>query len=206
MKLGIGKKISGLSMRTKRIIALCICCALLALAIFQNIRSNSSDSGKDDGGGNLVVDGGSDQKGDGNVNQEGPGEGTESGLGITLVSNPEEYFASARLERMNNRSLAEEACLHVVNSEEASEEEKASAKEAAETLKLMGEIETNIETSILSRGYEDALVCLDDEGYVDITVLADSLNESEVMTLAALAVEATGADYDMIVLRGIDAE
>ena len=66
----------------KRIIALCICCALLAAAVFQNVRSNKKDEGA--GGGDTLVQSGNqeDANNDGDVSANVDGEDEETVSGV----------------------------------------------------------------------------------------------------------------------------
>ncbi len=182
-----------LSLKAKRIIALCICCVLLAAAVFQNLRSGAASSGKDPG--------------DNPVNQPNDPNDGDDGNG-SLVGNDgsdiiEEYFAGARLERESSRSMEEEACQAILNSEESSEEEKTAANETVQVLSLRNEVESTLETAIKSRGYEDVFVLLDDSGAVDVTVWSEELAEDEVMILANLILDNTGAEMDQIVVKNI---
>ena len=75
-------------------------------------------------------------------------------------------MASAKLTREQNRSRSREALMDIIGDEALSEDAK---KEAADTyVKLNDTIEkeTDVETALAARGYEDAIVTISD-GAVD---------------------------------------
>lgn len=176
-----------MSIKTKRIIALSICLLLLTAAIYQNIRSNSKGrkANNDDKSGIIVNDD--------NDNDDETGE----------ILDAEEFFAGARLERDSKRSLAEAECIAVISDAEASEDEKEEAQQLQIALEMMIQLEEEMETSIKSRGYEDVFVELDEDGYINITVMAEELTETEVMVLANIVVDSTEAELDRITIKSI---
>ena len=60
-----------------------------------------------------------------------------------------------------------------------------------------------ITTSILTRGYEDAFVCVNENNEMEITILCISLTEDEVAAIASNAVSVSGIDYNSITIKGI---
>lgn len=184
-----------MSLKVKRIVALCVCCVLLGAAVVQNLRSSAVSAGQGS------VDQPVDQPDTG-----GTGNGNEND---DPVSQPEEdrlvaeFFSGARLERESNRSMQEEACQTILSSAESSAEEKTAAQETVQVLSLRSEVELTLENAIKSRGYEDVFVLLDDSGAVDVTVWAESLAEEEVMILASLILDNTEAEMDQIVVQSI---
>lgn len=174
-----------MSLKTKRIIALSICLVLLAAAIFQNIRNNKD----------KPTDTDEEKKG---IIVNDPDDYDDE----TLLD-AEEFFAGARLERESKRSLQVAECVAVISDQEATEEEKAQAKEIQDALQVVSELESDMETSIKSRGYDDVFIELDEDGYINVTVLAEELTEQEVMVLADIVISATDASLDQVVIRNI---
>lgn len=194
----------------KRVIALCVCCLLLAAAIVQNVYTNRKKNAAVQGG----ATGNSDvlANGSGNGLQAGtqPGNG-ESGdqngeqkeaTGIKCDS-VEDFLAALRLERDESRSLAAEACMTVIESEEASGDEKAKAQETVQSISLMQEIEKSVETTIRGEGYDDVFACFDSSGSFDITVVAENMTQDEVMAIACLVQSAAGVDMGALSVQSV---
>lgn len=167
-----------MSMRIKRLIALGVCLVLLAVAVIQNSISDKAEARKPEGDGNVNV-------------SIGIGDLPESvGEGVSKVENVDEYFASMRLDKLNDRSDAEESFNEI------------SDNSGIETLKKIIEMENNIETGILARGYKDVFVVIDNE-CVYITVSTQSLDSAEASAIAVAACGITGYDMDDVVIKGI---
>ncbi|MDR0288403.1 MAG: SpoIIIAH-like family protein [Clostridiales bacterium] len=168
-----------LSLRKKQIIALCICCTLLAVAIFQNVRHKDPQD--------TSLQNPTDQS-DVNVNQQ-------------PVSDAEEYFAGVRIERDSMRSSEEEKCLAVIADPSSTDEMKADANAEAESLQIASDQENAIETAIKARGYEDVFVLLDSDGNVDTTLKADPINQDEAMAIANIIMDNTAVSLDKIAVK-----
>ena len=156
MKFDILNKLKNMSMRTKRIIALVVCVSLLATAIILNVRTEKGEAGDKTGGDNVNVSvGGDETNQNGSENVINGNEETDVGAGVTKVDDAEEYFATIRLNRLNSRSETEESCNEIIDSETASESNVADAVAQIETLKKTTKMETDLETAVKSRGYDD---------------------------------------------------
>ena len=186
MKFDILNKIKNMSMRTKRVIALSICVSLLAIAIIQNMKPDRGEAGDKNGGTNVNVSVGGDSEDVSNKPQD-----ENIGAGVVKVNDSEEYFATVRLNRLNARSQTEESCNEIIDSETASETNVADAVALMENLKKTSKMETDLETSVKSRGYDDVFVMIENE-CVYITVASESLDGGEVSAIAASACEITG--------------
>ena len=197
MKFDILNKIKNMSMRTKRVIALSICVSLLAIAIIQNMKPDRGEAGDKNGGSNVNVSVGGDSEDVSNKPQD-----ENVGAGVVKVNDSEEYFATVRLNRLNARSQTEESCNEIIDSETASESNVADAVALIENLKKTSKMETDLETSVKSRGYGDVFVMIENE-CVYITVAAESLDGGEVSAIATSACEITGYELDDVVLKGV---
>lgn len=63
-----------------------------------------------------------------------------------------------------------------------------------------------IRTSILTRGYEDAFVCVTEDNTLEITVLCTVLTEDEVGVIASAAADVFEPGLESITIKGICAE
>lgn len=204
----------------KRIIALCICCLLLAAAVAQNVYSNKngqSAAGEDnvlqdtsvsdnDGEGDGVladVNGETDGEADGEAAAVPEGEGDEIVPTGIACENVDDYLAELRLKRDQARSLEAEECMSVIEDEASAADEKTKAQESVQSIGLMQEIEGSVEAALESKGYEDVFVNYADDGSMDVTLVAKTLVEDEVMAIALLIETATGVTVDSMSLQSV---
>ena len=182
MKFDILNKLKNMSMRTKRIIALVVCVSLLATAIILNVRTEKGEAGDKTGGDNVNVSvGGDETDQNGSENVINGNEETDVGAGVTKVDDAEEYFAAIRLNRLNSRSETEESCNEIIDSETASESNVADAVAQIETLKKTTTMETDLETAVKSRGYDDVFVIIENDCVIiGGTNLLNALDRLEV--------------------------
>ncbi len=192
----------------KRIIALCICCALLAAAVIQNVYSNKKRADNNTAGA-VSTEGSQDTLANSDGEKAPTGtEGGEDGEDTALATgikcdNVEDYLAGLRLERDKVRSATAEECMAVIESESAKDDEKTKAQETVQSIGAMQEIEGSIETALKSKGYEDVFVTYATEGSVDVTLVAKILHEDEVMAIAGIISESTGITLDCMSLQSI---
>lgn len=200
MKFDIMEKIKNVSMRTKRLIALAVCLVLLAVAVVQNADTQSAQAGKPAGEGNVNVN--TDIGKDDGSEVVLEGELENIGSGVIKVEDKEEYFATIRLNKLNQRSETEESCNEIIGSDTSGENSVADAVAKIESLKEITKIEENLETSITARGYDDVFVIIENE-CVYITVSSESLDANEASAIAVSACDITGCEMDDIVLKGV---
>lgn len=198
MKFDVWKKIKNMSMRTKRLIALAVCLVLLAVAVVQNASADKAEAGNPSKDGNVNV-----STGNGDDNKDLVVDKPENvGSGVIKVNDSEEYFATIRLNKLNDRSETEESCNEIIDSEGAAEETVADAVAQMESLKKIAKTEESLETNIMSRGYKDVFVIIEND-CVYITVAADSLDVNEASAIAVSACEITGCEMDDVILKGV---
>ena len=198
MKVNIWEKIKNMSMRTKRLIALAVCLVLLAVAVVQNASTDRAEAGNTSDAGNVNVStGNGDENKDLLVDKP-----ANVGSGVINVDDAEEYFATIRLNKLNDRSETEESCNEIIDSEAAAEETVAEAVAQMESLKKIAKTEESLETNIMSRGYEDVFVIIEND-CVYITVAADSLDVNEASAIAVSACEIAGCEMDDVILKGV---
>lgn len=198
MKVNIWEKIKNMSMRTKRLIALAVCLVLLAVAVVQNASADRAEAGNTSDAGNVNIStGNGDENKDLLVDKP-----ANVGSGVINVDDAEEYFATIRLNKLNDRSETEESCNEIIDSEAAAEETVAEAVAQMESLKKIAKTEESLETNIMSRGYEDVFVIIEND-CVYITVAADSLDVNEASAIAVSACEIAGCEMDDVILKGV---
>lgn len=193
----ISEKIKNMSMRTKRITALFICLVLLTVAIAMNSQVENGEAGKLKGDIENVDVGLKDEA----LNQSGNLDG-DVGKGVVKVEDADEYFATLRLNKLNERSQQQESFNEIIESDSAEESYIAEAVAKIEELEEINALEDLAETMVSARGYSDVFVKIDNE-FVYITVLADSLNENEASAIATTVSKETGILIDDIILKGV---
>jgi stage III sporulation protein AH len=92
-----------------------------------------------------------------------------------LVSSDEteDYFAQARIDRMNSRDEAEETYKNIISGGDSTDEEKSVATEQAAAMSSLIESESKIESLIKAAGFADCVCYLDGEN-ANIVVKTDS--------------------------------
>ena len=201
MKIDIWGKIKNMSMRTKRLVALAVCLVLLAVAVVQNASADNAEAGSPEKDSNINVSTGAGENSeDADVLPENKPE--DIGSGVIKVNDAKEYFATVRLNKLNDRSNIEESCNDIIESETAGEDIVANAVAQIDSLKKVAKMEESLETNILARGYSDVFVIIENE-CVYITVAANSLDANEASAIAVSACEITGYAMDDVVLKGV---
>lgn len=170
-----------MSLKKKQIIALCICVLLLGVAIFQNLRKDTT-----------VIS-----------NQANTNDNNSSVLAGNKPGAADEFFAGSRVSRESNRSSLEDSYKVVLADEKADTEAKTVASEKAQAISIMNECEKKMELSIKSRGYDDVFVIMDNDGNIDTTLKAEQVDQNEVMTIAGIIMDNIPTTMDKIVVRCI---
>ena len=190
-------KIQNLSLRSKRIVALGVCIVLLIVAITMNSNlENSEAHALKENNGNVEVGVKDDEiiQSDTNIKNE------ENG--VLKVENAEEYFATLRLNKLNERSEQQESFNEIIESDSVDESHVADAVAQIQKLEEVDALEDMAETIVSARGYSDVFVKIDND-FVYITVLAESMNENEASAIASTVSQETGVLIDDIILKGI---
>ena len=91
---------------------------------------------------------------------------------LVSTDSSSDYFAQARIDRMNSRDEAVETLKNIMNGGDSTEGEKKVAEEASAMTGLM-ESESKVETLVKAAGFEDCVVYLDGDN-ANIVVKTDS--------------------------------
>ena len=102
----------------------------------------------------------------------------------------DEVFNTIRLQRLDARERLSEDYVNVFLSNDTATEVQIKALDKYEELRTMAQKEEMLETLIRSKGYEDALVIVEDD--VKIYVKADDLSKSQVVEIMTLSYEQLG--------------
>lgn len=188
-----------MSLKVKRLLALFFCCALLAAAIYQNVRSDNGDAvvNPDDNDAEdvLFVE-------DNNSEETGESSGDSVATGV-LCDDPAGYIAGLRIEREAERSAYTEECLAVIEDVSSAESDVLRAQDDILTVNSVIESENALECMLKNRGYEDVFVEYNDDGYVDIVLIAETITESEVDMIASAVNSEVYVTSEYITVRSV---
>ncbi len=138
------------------------------------------------------------EKADSSEEDSAPGEAVL--VSTTIASN---YFANAKLEREQKRSLSKETLLELVDNKNLSDKEKANAVSSLLDLNAKAEMENDTETLLEAKGFSDAIVIMSEEGNIDVIINASSVSEQEVAQVEDIVKRQTGADSSKIVISPV---
>ena len=108
-----------------------------------------------------------------------------------------DYFTATALNRQQSRDEAIDVLKLVVESEEASQEAKAQAN--AKIAKIATDIqnETNIETLVKAKGFEDCVAVISDNA-VSVIVSCEQLQAADAAQILAIVYDTTGIEPENV--------
>ena len=124
------------------------------------------------------------------VNSDEPETYGEAQLTSAGVSDSEDYFAEARLERKKSRDEAVETLAATLQDVELSDEEKEVATAKALEVSRQMESETNIETLVKAKGFADCLAMVGDDS-VKVMVKTEGLSAEQAAQIKNIILEET---------------
>ena len=105
----------------------------------------------------------------------------------------EDYFTATALDRQEARDEAIDVLKLISESEEASAEAKADAQSKISKIALDIQNESNIETLVKAKGFEDCVAVISEDS-VTVVVSADELMASQTAQILTIVYETTGID------------
>ncbi len=116
------------------------------------------------------------------------------------------YFANAKLEREQKRSISRETLMELVNNTNLTDAAKEDATKSIIKLTAKAEKENATETLLEAKGFSDAVVIVSDEGVVDVIINAVSVTEQDIAQVEDIVKRQTGAESTDIVISPVVAE
>ncbi|ARK31400.1 SpoIIIAH-like family protein [Halalkalibacter krulwichiae] len=123
-------------------------------------------------------------------------EDAESGIISSISTN--EAFASIRMELQATRDRMAEEYTNIRASADASAEEKVAAHESSMELQRLAQKESQLETLIIAKGFEDALVLAEDNK-VRVIVQTEELSPEQANEILSLTHNHLGSQSDVTV-------
>ena len=154
-------------------------CAVLLLGSVVVVNYILTSGADDDGGKKLAVD----LSADGDEINDGDEQQVSSGSG--------DYFAAVSLQRKQARDEAMEVLLSVSENETALEEARQAALNDMSAMALDIERESNIETLIRARGFEQCVAVISDDN-CSVIVDSDGLLPGQIAQIAEIVYEQAG--------------
>lgn len=150
-------------------------CAIICVALFLGSTMNKDENADD------VLD----AKQASAVTEEETQEDKVLGQ-AEFVNATTEYFDSARLNRQETRAEATGILQGIIDSETATEEERAQAQEKILRLSDAADAEGRIENLVKAKGYTECIAIIGEES-VSVIVQTDGLESSDVATIKDIA-------------------
>ena len=118
---------------------------------------------------------------------------------LTSAGAPSNDMVHVKLAREQTRSKAKENYLDIMNSDGMDEVAVQSATDAYIKLTENMELETEVETVLSAKGFNEVMVTIDDTT-VDVVIGCDSITEEEKAQIEDVVLRKTGCTIDMLTI------
>lgn len=129
-------------------------------------------------------------------------EANTSATASSLSREQQEYFANERINRSQSQEKAIESLSDIIESASSSETAKQDAVKSAEKLALAIKAESNIESEIKTKGFDDCLVSINNDS-CSVIVPKGKLDDAAAISIKDIVVRHGGIDYDKITISEI---
>lgn len=109
----------------------------------------------------------------------------------------EDYFSKSANDRKKVREEAVETVEELLDTDKLTDADKKTALQKIELIAKRIEAESNIETLLKAKGFENALAVISDSG-VSIVVKSQGLTSAQTMQIQEIATEQSGVSLDKI--------
>lgn len=127
---------------------------------------------------------------------------TSSKTPTTKSSNSDEYFAQAKLDREETQDKIAEMTQEILESVEENDTAKTEAVAKAAQLATILEQQTNVESLIKAKGFENCLVFIQNEE-CSIVVKDSNLTDEDILIIKDIATGQTGISIDKIKISSV---
>lgn len=127
---------------------------------------------------------------------------TSSKTPTTKSSNSDEYFAQAKLDREETQDKIAEMTQEILESVEENDTAKTEAVAKAAQLATILEQQTNVESLIKAKGFENCLVFIQNEE-CSIVVKDSNLTDEDTLIIKDIATGQTGISIDKIKISSV---
>ncbi|MEE1056874.1 MAG: SpoIIIAH-like family protein [Acutalibacteraceae bacterium] len=127
---------------------------------------------------------------------------TNSEKTTTAEKGSDEYFAQAKVDRQQTQDKIAEMTQDVLESSEESESAKTEAVAKAAELATIMEQQTNVESLIKSKGFEECMVFIQN-GECSVVVKDSDLTSDDAMIIKDVVVGQTGISSDKVKITAV---
>lgn len=127
--------------------------------------------------------------------------GSEGSADVNSQPSEEDYFTTAELNRRQARDESLEVLQGVIDSELADEAVKAQAMEEMAAIAAEIDAEANVETLLISKGFEDCIAILSGDSINVIVKSEGELQPAQIAQINAVVYEQTGLEPINIVIN-----
>ena len=127
---------------------------------------------------------------------------TSSKTSATKSSNSDEYFAQAKLDREETQDKIAEMTQEILESVEENDTAKTEAVAKVAQLATILEQQTNVESLIKAKGFENCLVFIQNEE-CSIVVKDSNLTDEDTLIIKDIATGQTGISIDKIKISSV---
>lgn len=110
------------------------------------------------------------------------------------------YFIDEKIGRENQRTINKQTLTDIMNNKNASKEAKADAEKKLLNLVNYSELEMKIEALIKTKGFEDALVFLNDTS-ANVTVKTKTINADQVSQIKNIVCRESGLPASKVMVQ-----
>lgn len=110
------------------------------------------------------------------------------------------YFIDEKIARENQRTIDKQTLTDIINNNNSSKEAKADAEKKLLSIVNYSEMEMEVEALIKSKGFEDALVFIDDSS-ANVTVKSKTINADQVNQVKNIVCRESGLPASKVMVQ-----
>lgn len=188
-------------LKRKQIIVLSLVLMLLVAGYLQYNYNKSSQYSEDDSAqiGDAVYVDNQDASDKENIDTAAAGDEEKT----ATASKEANTFAQAKMDRDVTRDKDIETMKSIYQDDMASKDAKSKAYEKMMKIVETSQKETNIETLIKEKGFNDVVALFSDDGSVDVVVKAPAISKADWAKIADIVSRQGNVPFDKIVIKNM---
>ncbi|WP_024831204.1 SpoIIIAH-like family protein [Ruminiclostridium josui] len=189
-------------LKRKQIIVLSLVLMLLVAGYLQYNYNKSSQYSEDDSAqiGDAVYVDNQDASDKENIDTAAAGDEEKT---ATASKEANTFFAQAKMDRDVTRDKDIETMKSIYQDDMASKDAKSKAYEKMMKIVETSQKETNIETLIKEKGFNDVVALFSDDGSVDVVVKAPAISKADWAKIADIVSRQGNVPFDKIVIKNM---
>lgn len=189
-------------LKRKQIIVLSLVLMLLVAGYLQYNYNKSSQYSEDDSAqiGDAVYVDNQDASDKENIDTAAAGDEEKT---ATASKEANTFFAQAKMDRDVTRDKDIETMKSIYQDDMASKHAKSKAYEKMMKIVETSQKETNIETLIKEKGFNDVVALFSDDGSVDVVVKAPAISKADWAKIADIVSRQGNVPFDKILIKNM---